>query len=82
MNEKYNKAKEKGLDLVSFNYIFAGIGQYVACIPRKCFNETGMKERFRVWIDGNGSAFAGDPETASEEDIKMWLVNRGGVILW
>lgn len=59
--EFYNHKDE---NWVTVPYIFAGMGQYSKTFPE---NEL---ECFRAWIDGNGSAFMGEPAPATDEEIK------------
>lgn len=59
---EYEKVKKE--KWITVPYIFAGMGQY-----SKTFPEAEL-ECFRAWINGNGSAFMGEPVPATEEEIK------------
>lgn len=57
-------ANHKDEKWVTVAYLFAGMGQYSRTFPE------AELECFKAWIDGNGSAFMGNPEPATEEEIK------------
>lgn len=70
IQNEYERLKNK--KFLKCNYMFAGIGGYEDVFPEE------MWESFCCWIDGNGSAFRGEPEPATEKDVKQYIALHAG----
>ena len=68
LDEEYEKAKET--EWVTVPYSLAGMGQYSETM------EKSEVKSFEAWIKDNGSAVMGEPEKATEEEIKTVLAKR------
>ena len=65
LNAEYEKVKDQ--KWVTIHYMFAGIGSYSQTVPE---SQQGCVIAF---INGNGSAFLGRIEPATEEEVKNSL---------
>lgn len=63
LDAKYEE--EKGKNFKRCSFVVAGYGNYIQTVPE---NQIGCVQN---WVDGNGSAFFGGVEDATEEDVKI-----------
>ncbi len=54
-------------EFLSCDYVFAGMGRYRAVMLKEQLGS------FVDWINANGSAFMGQPERATQEEIRQYI---------